>query len=760
MTPQRDVDEEQAFLDLAYASLDAMRRDAEGLRDSVLDLGRGGTFQSRTERDIVVRGALARLAQLDVGEQPLCFGRIDFAPAERGAEPEAFHIGRLAIASEDRRPLVVDWRAPIAEPFYRATGRDPLGLVRRRHLSVKYRTVLGVEDEFFTDADGTFPTLGDDAAAAVDPDGLVASERPIGGAGALFAALGRARSGQMGDIVATIQGEQDEIIRAPLAGALLVQGGPGTGKTAVALHRAAYLLYTHRFPLEGQGVLVVGPNPLFLRYIEQVLPSLGESGVTLSTVAGLVTAAKVAGIEDPELERLKGGAVMAQVIARAIRLRQRRLRAVAEVPFGASVLRCTPEQSATIIARAERRPGSHNLRRRFVEAEIVKLFAKQLTERNDPDDEPIDLKALRAQLRTLGAFIDVLDRMWPRLSPHELLHDLYGALPLLNAAAKNLLRDDEIRALVRPRSSSLDEVPWTTADLALIDEAQALLGPRHEGSKRRHDPDVARDGGRWPEGLDGRDLAPMEMPADEIRAFGHIVVDEVQDLSAMQLRMLQRRSLTGSMTVVGDIAQSTSPGSLGDWDAITAQLCPNRAVTTVELTVSYRTPAEVLEMAAVVLAIGAPDLVVPTPVRRSGHRPRYVRTDVTQRLTAVVALAQEELEAVGEGRVAVLVPQHLMAATIAAFTAAEVEIVDPRHGGARGLGAALVILPVEDANGLEFDAVIILEPAIVARRESGDGAETHQGMRTLYVAMTRPTRRLTLLATEDGPVDFSAWRVS
>ena len=189
--------------------------------------------------------------------------------------------------------------------------------------------------------------------------------------------------------------------------------------------------------------------------------------------------------------------------------------------------------------------------------------------------------------------------MWPRLSPHELLHDLYGALPLLNAASKNLLREDEIRALVRPRSSSLDEVPWTTADLALIDEAQALLGPRHEGSKRRHDPDVARDGGRWPEGLDGRDLAPMEMPADEIRAFGHIVVDEVQDLSAMQLRMLQRRSLTGSMTVVGDIAQSTSPGSLGDWDAITAQLCPNRSVTTVELTVSYRTPAEVIELSKI-----------------------------------------------------------------------------------------------------------------------------------------------------------------
>ena len=757
MTPQRDVDEEQAFLDLAYASLDAMRRDAEGLRDSVLDLGRGGTFQSRTERDIVVRGALARLAQLDVGEQPLCFGRIDFAPEERGAESEAFHIGRLAISSVDRRPLVVDWRAPIAEPFYRATGRDPLGLVRRRHLSVKYRTVLGVEDEFFTDADGTFSTLGDEAAAAVDPDGLVASERPIGGAGALFAALGRARSGQMGDIVATIQGEQDEIIRAPLAGALLVQGGPGTGKTAVALHRAAYLLYTHRFPLEGQGVLVVGPNPLFLRYIEQVLPSLGESGVTLSTVAGLVTAAKVAGVEDAELERLKGGAVMAQVVARAVRLRQRRLRSVAEVPFGASVLRCTPEQSAHIIARAERRPGSHNLRRRFVEAEIVKLFAKQLAERNDPDDEPVDLKALRSQLRTLGAFIDVLDRMWPRLSPHELLHDLYGSLPLLNAACKGLLSDDEIRALARPRSTSLDEVPWTTADLALIDEAQALLGPRHEGSKRRHDPDVARDGGRWPEGLDGRDLAPLEVPSDEIRAYGHVVVDEVQDLSAMQLRMLQRRSLTGSMTVVGDIAQSTSPGSLGDWGAIVAQLCPNRTVTTVELTVSYRTPAEVLEMAAGVLAIGAPDLVVPTPVRRSGHRPRYCRTEVDRRFEAVVQLAGEELDAVGEGRVAVLVPEPLMEATIAAFSAAGVEIVDPRRGGARGLGAALVILPVEDANGLEFDAVVIVEPAMVARRESRDGAPTHQGMRTLYVAMTRPTRRLTLLATEHGPVDFSAW---
>lgn len=754
MAPKRDIDEEQAFLDLAYRGLDAMRRDAEHLRDSVLDLGRGGTFQSRTERDIVVRGALARLAQLDVGEQPLTFGRIDFA-AREGEAPESFHIGRLAIADLDHTPIVVDWRAPIAEAFYRATGRESLGLSRRRHLQVRHRTVQGVEDEYFDEASLDEERVGD---APIDGDGLIANDRPIGGAGALFAALGRARSGRMGDIVATIQGEQDEIIRAPLAGPLLVQGGPGTGKTAVALHRAAYLLYTHRFPLEGQGVLVVGPNALFLRYIEQVLPSLGESGVTLSTLPGLVHAAKATGTEAPTLDALKGRGVMASVVARAVAVRQRRLRAVAEVPFGGLVLRLQPEQSEAIVGRVRRRPGSHNLRRRALEAEVVRAFAKQVERHraSDPDAEPVDAKVLRSQLRQTPGFTDLLDRMWPRLSAHELLHDLYGSLPLLSATCKGLLDDDEIRSLVRARSASLDEVAWTVADLALMDEAQALLGPRFEGVRRRHEARSDLES-RWPDGLAEQVSTSTEHDPEEIRAYGHVVIDEVQDLSAMQLRMLQRRSLTGSMTVVGDIAQSTSPGALGSWSAIVEHLCPGRRLTEVELTVSYRTPAEVLEAATPVLAAGAPDLVVPAPVRKSGHRPVAIEVDPEALATTVVGAARADLAAVGEGRVAVLAPRGHLEQLAAAFAAADLSIVDPRLGTNAGLVASLVLLPAEDANGLEFDAVVVVEPAVIASRGGDLGSPTTQGLKTLYVAMTRPTRRLTLVASAGWPVDLGPW---
>ncbi len=286
----------------------------------------------------------------------------------------------------------MDWRAPVAEPFYRATGRDPMGLILRRHLAAQGRRIVGVEDERFaaspalngsTHGGGPAPDAGsagtdgsqgwDDLASDDGGDG----ELELGGPGALLAALEGARTGVMRDIVATIQREQDEIIRSALPGVMVVQGGPGTGKTAVALHRAAYLLYTHRFPLERQGVLVIGPNPLFLRYIEHVLPSLGESGVTLSTIEGLVHGVQVKAGDGPGVARLKGEARMAIVVGRAVRSRQRPLRRDAEVPFGATVLRLSAEASAGIVSAARRRPGSHNSRRRFLEQLVVRRLADE-----------------------------------------------------------------------------------------------------------------------------------------------------------------------------------------------------------------------------------------------------------------------------------------------------------------------------------------------------------------------------------------------
>ena len=786
MPEHPDLHDEQEFLNRAYDGLEFMRGEARQMLQGVLDLGRGGTFQSRTERDIVVRTSLARLEQLDIGDQALYFGRIDRLPepgdGDRDGDGsglgESFHIGRLAVSGPDHEPLVVDWRAPVAEPFYRATGLDPQGLARRRHLAVRGRTVLGLEDEYFIDPEdrGTaVPAPG--AAAGTDGAGerLLSDGIVLGGPGALLSALGQARTGHMGDIIGTIQREQDEIIRSPLAGVLVVQGGPGTGKTAVALHRAAYLLYTHRFPLERQGVLVVGPNPLFLRYIEQVLPSLGETGVSLSTVAGLVPEVRVRGVDDAAVAKLKGDVRMVKVLARAVRTRQRPLRRDAEIPFGAGVLRLRAHVTEDIVAVARRRPGTHNARRRFVESQVLRALSDEYRARlgrggaDATNEQPTqeEQNDLAQRLRRVPEVAEVLDRMWPRLSPHEFLHDLLGARPLLAAAGKGILASAEVQRLYRPRSDSLEAVHWTVADTALIDEARTLLGPRRGGKSQRArvqrtEEVAAQESGFWPQGLAQSPVpvtSPVNASDDDIRSFGHIVVDEVQDLSPMQLRMLARRSLSGSMTVVGDIAQATGPWAPQGWDDVTRHLSPQRPPRLVELTVSYRTPAEVVALAARVLAVAAPAIAPPRPVRQSGHPPRIVPTSRVGLAASVADIAREEEAAVAPGRVAVLGPAVLLPEITRALADAGLDPVDPRDPAGSGLGAGLVVLPADETNGLEFDSVIVVEPLLVAAVSDEPGGEgppvaTTRGLRTLYVALTRPTKRLTVVHAELLPVEL------
>ncbi|NNN19776.1 MAG: AAA family ATPase, partial [Acidimicrobiaceae bacterium] len=356
-----DLAKEQTFLDRANDRLEAMRKSAREMMDSALGTPRGGTHQARAERDVIVRQSLARLEQLEIGDQALSFGGIDYdVPLGQVA---TFHIGRLAVADVDMEPLVVDWRAPVAEPFYRATGKDAMGLSRRRHFALESHEVVSIEDEFFTSDDGN---EGSD-------------ELRLTGPGSLFASVTRARTGRMADIVSTIQAQQDEIIRSPLSGILVVQGGPGTGKTAVALHRAAYLLYTYRMRLERQGVLVVAPNRIFARYIAQVLPSLGETGVQIMTIHGLAGFGVAKLAESDEEALLKGDLRMAGVIAKAIRDRERPLKHSEDIVMGAFVIKVVPNDTAEAVKATKRRSGTHNQRRRFIESFLaVKIAEKYL----------------------------------------------------------------------------------------------------------------------------------------------------------------------------------------------------------------------------------------------------------------------------------------------------------------------------------------------------------------------------------------------
>jgi hypothetical protein len=724
--PHPDVAAEQAHVDHAYERLDAMRAGVEAMVQDAFS-ERGGTFQSFTERDIRVRSGLSRLDQLQIGGESLVFGRIDRL-GEGGTEP--FHIGRLAVSDVDQEPLVVDWRAPVAEPFYRATGAHPMGLRRRRHFLTEGRQVLDLEDELFAAGPGEDLGVG----------------LGLAGSTVLLAALERSRTGRMRDIVATVQAEQDEIIRAPLSGILVVQGGPGTGKTAVALHRAAYLLYTHRFMLESQGVLVVGPNPTFLHYIEQVLPSLGETGVVLSTIGGLYTETQASGSEGADASRLKGDVRMARFLSRAVGDRERGLRKAVDVGYGRAILRVTPELTARVVSTAKRRPGTHNGRRRLVENLLWRHLADQLDGRRrltsealgaEPsDEEQTDPTELGRELRHLPEVVDLLDRMWPQLSAEALLHDLFGARPLIELAGRGVLSPAEQELLYRPRGASLDDVAWTPADLALLDEAKALLGPVRRRS-----------------GAEGE---------AEQRTYGHIVVDEAQDLTPMALRMLARRSLSGSMTIVGDLAQATGGWAPTAWSDIVGHLPARRGWREVPLSVNYRTPSEIMEVAGRVLAVARPGASAPEAVRQSGEQPRILSAaypalgpgagplSLGSVLTRTVA---EELQAISgpsgsgrDGTVGIVSPPSLLAGVAETLEQAGIPF------GRAGLGALdspVSVLAIEDAKGLEFDAVIVVEPARLVD-------EAAQGMRALYVSLTRATRRLAVVHAEPLPAGLES----
>ena len=721
-----ELESEQAYITFAYQSLERMRAAARQLQHLTVT-GAGGTHQARFERDVVEDRAAGRLSRLQIGTESLVFGRIDRVSrgegrAEINGEPvpgdegERFYIGRLPVSDADQNPIVVDWRAPVAEAFYRATGRNPLGLERRRHFSTEANVLLGIDDEVFT-----VERLERD-----DGDGLV-------GSGALLAALGRARSGHMRDIVATIQSEQDEIIRAEPNGVIVVQGGPGTGKTAVALHRASYLLYTHRFPLERQGVLVVGPNRHFIRYISRVLPALGETGVDLSSIDDLAGDVTATGKESHPVARVKGDIRMAKVIRRAVMTRQRALREPLVVGFGTVELVISPDDMMETVSAVKRSHRLHNSSRKQLQSLLVERLyqryrqAMARTGRSLPTEGVLLFEDFAPAVRRMEDVKLALDRMWPVLTPQLLLRDLFGATALVRAASNDVLSEGEQKLLQRSRGASLDDVIWTSSDIPLLDEASQLLGPV---------PKPATSVGAPPD--------PGVTREEVIRTYGHIVVDEAQDLSPMQLRMLSRRSLSGSMTIVGDIGQATGMWAPATWDEVLVHLPQKRAARKVELSVGYRTPAEIMALAAQVLKVAAPQLKVPTSVRSTGQPPTFLGASSPADLVALVARAVPDLQrSIGAGTIGVLCPDGLVEPVIEALRAGDV-LLDPTGT----VADAVTVLPVGSTKGLEFDGVVVVEPSQVVR-------EAAQGLRALYVALTRATRALVVVHAEPLPESLS-----
>ncbi|MFI5047930.1 MAG: HelD family protein, partial [Acidimicrobiia bacterium] len=757
-TASSELASEQRHVDAAYARLDAMRRSAERVAAGYADVQRGGTFQARLEREAAEAYTRRRLAGLDIGDTPLCFGRLDLA-ADPGAEtpPDGpFYVGRISVTDEDLVPLVIDWRAPVAEPFYRATAVEPMGIARRRHFQTNGRRLVSLDDEVF-----------DQAVAEAEGFTVV-------GEGALLAALERGRTGRMHDIVATIQAEQDEAIRAPLPGALIVSGGPGTGKTAVALHRAAYLLYTYRKRLASQGVLLVGPSPIFLRYIDEVLPALGEDEVTLAVPASLKPRLTVRGSEASAVAALKGDRRMAPFIANAVRDRERPMpRDVAAMLDGHRLV-LRRRESARISERTRARRGTHNERRPYLVGLVLDHFRREyqralvaeyrrsrerldadlprLPGRELQDGEDVAVAAglargerpppeweqeLTARVRRLPEVRAVLERMWPVLTGPELVHELLGFEALVRSAANDVLSSSEQRRLLRERAPDVAKAPWTDADLPLIDEADALLGPpsaaRPRSRRRRNHDEALEQARRTVEELGvggtvtasqlldryGADPAPSSADDDEPRTFGHVIVDEAQDLSAMQWRMLARRCPTGSMTIVGDFGQASRPGALGTWDDVVAQL-PNRMPPRlVSLSVNYRTPAEIMQFANRLLPAAAPGIAPARSVRSTGAHPMVEAVDEGN-LAASAAAAAVRAAATG-GTVAVIAPPALHPDVME-----ELAGRDAVAGTVDAIDAAIAVLTPLDTKGLEFDHVVVVEPASLVDADQ-------PGLRLLYV---------------------------
>jgi DNA helicase IV len=806
-----EVEREQEYVAMLYRRVDDLREHASQRLAGVLRQT-GGTMQARVERESAFARYAERIARFDAAENGLCFGRLDLRDGGR------HYIGRISILddSDEGDPLLVDWRAPAARPFYVATAAAPEGVRRRRHITTRHRRVVGLDDEVLD--------------SEVLDDGAARDEGLIGEA-ALLAAVNAGRTGRMRDIVETLQAEQDEIIRSDHRGVLVVQGGPGTGKTAVALHRAAYLLYTHRH-LAERGVLVVGPNATFLRYIGQVLPGLGETSVLLSTIGDLFPGAAARRADSPATAEVKGRAMMTEVVAAAVRDRQAAPSGPVEIPYGDETLLLKEQDYRRAAEVALGGPMLHNQARRIFVQEILDMLTRQVAERLeavvlDDSGEPLDggdgsgvlgeadvralvaagypeelldpdpvaedarslldeadLAELRKELAAGPGVRAALNELWPTLTPQRLLEDLFSDPGRLASAAPGLTEAERELLLRAPGGG------WTPADVALLDEAVELLGEddrearaqsaarARAAAQRREEIAYAQgvldisvgsrssdlEEGEESEILTVADLLGAEELAerqevvthrtvaeraatDRTWAFGHVIVDEAQELSEMAWRLLMRRCPTRSMTIVGDVAQTGDAAGTSSWDRVLRPHVGDRW-RLAQLTVNYRTPAEIMTAAADLLTALDPGLEPPRSVRETGVPPWRLATTPADLPQVLAEHAAREAASLGEGRLAVIVPDARLAelATVVSAT-----VPDVAYGTDPDLERRVVVLTVRQAKGLEFDSVLIADPTAIL-------AASPRGRNDLYVALTRATQRLGILHPGPPPAELARIR--
>ena len=739
------VAEEQEFVDRAYSRLDQLRSQYREQRQKI-DANHGvGNAQGWTERDALATHFAELSSRLDNVEERLVFGRLDMK------DHATHYIGRISLLDEHSSPLLVDWRAPISAPFYQATAQEPLGVVRRRHIATRARTVTSVEDEL------------------LDVDQAQHQGLTLQGEGALMSALSSARSGRMGDIVATIQGEQDRVIRASDRGILVVQGGPGTGKTAVALHRAAYLLYTQREKLERSGVLIIGPSRTFLRYIEQVLPSLGESGVVQMTIGDIVPGLSAQDDDPVDIAAIKGRAAFSRILREAVRLIPRLpdRDQVLQVWNRRVTLRVKDVQEALSRARRSGRP--HNVARESFAMGLMELLAGRLiVEAGDAsttaDIDPDDLKTWMSEIRDSVDARRAINLAWMPTQAPAFLRKLWSRPDLLaqaNRKAGTPLSVEDLNLLYRTQDQ-----PLTISDIPLIDELEELLGTLDLASAQKRRAEEQREKEereRANEALKATGLgggivtadmlmrqtqeAPSLRPlaerarADRSWTYGHIVIDEAQDLSPMAWRCLLRRCPSRSMTVVGDLDQKRGHRRPHSWKQA---LGPAARAFSEEfiLSISYRTPRALTRIAQAVMAQHGTPVLYPMEAVRDVpdcYQVSYTHKDTLKEcVSQVVSTMEERLdreEGEGKGRICVIVPDD------------QAQLWHADESGASALDQRVSYLTAAGSKGLEFDSVVVVEPGEILEQGSGD----------LFVALTRATHDLYAVTTTQLPRGMEEW---